>query len=110
MALQKLILIISLFSSTAYASGEFGISPGRDSDGNGNLKYYFNVYENIGGDYYINPYYQYDNDFNLKQHFFKVDLNKHINDKIIIGVGVSNTDNNYFNRRDIRANFIMKLW
>lgn len=110
MVLRKLILIVSLFSSAAYGSGEFGFSPGMGSNGNSNYKYFFSVYENLGGDYYINPYYQYDNDFNLRQHFVKLDFNKHVNNKFIVGIGISNTDNNYFKRQDIKANLIIKLW
>lgn len=110
MALRKLILIISLFSCTANASGELGVVPGVDTNGRQSQKYFFNVYEKLGRNYYINPYYEHTTDFNLKQNYFKLDFNKHVTDKFIIGLGVANTHNNYFDRQEVKANLILKLW
>jgi len=110
MGLLRLILIINLVSFAAYGSGEFGFSSGVSSVGTYNYKFFFNVYENLGGHYYINPYYQYDYDFNFRQHYFKLDLNKHIHDKIIVGFGIDNIHNNYFMRQHFKFNVVFKLW
>lgn len=106
MGLLKLIAIISLFSPAANALGEVGFS----FNGNSNFRYYFNIYENLKGDYYINPYYQYDYNTDYRQHYLKMDINKHLSDNFIMGVGASKTENNYYNRQEIRVNILIKLW
>lgn len=112
MGLQKLMLanLLWFLSTFAFASGEIGLVPGKDQYGRDLFKFYFNVYEHLGKGFYLNPYYQYDSDYNLIQHFFRLDLNKHLNDKIILGVGFYNISNNYFDRTDYRVNLIIRLW
>lgn len=109
MGLLKWLLIINFMSIFAYGSAEVGLTPSLDTSGRKTNKFYMNTYDKITQNYYLNLYLEYEENPQYGQIYQKVDFNKHIND-FVIGVGFSNTKNGFFNKEEIRANFILKLW
>lgn len=110
MALLRLISIL-LFSSLAHAGGEVGYTKGYLLENNTDTnRYYFSIYENVYKDIYINPYFEYMNSLNLKQNYTKLDINKHVNNKLILGIGISNTSNNWNTFTEVKGSVVYKLW
>lgn len=109
MVFLKLLLSISLFGCLAKAEGVLGVTPSFELSGQRTDKIYLDIYENIYKNLYINPYIEIINNRNYQQKYIKIDFNKHYN-TINLGVGLSNTYNNYGNQQEIRVNAILKLW
>lgn len=113
----KQVLILMLLSNSALASGELALVPSYSLNNEKiGHKFSLNIYENIGKGFYINPYAQYEHVFDSHNQFYgKLDLNKHLTDKLIIGGGVShllweNNKNSTYQNSDVHVNVIIKLW
>jgi len=118
--MKALIAAIILLSSVANASGEIGFIPRlAETDATGNTEYgykgYISIYEHLGNEVYLNPYGSIDtlnNDY--KASYFKLDMNKHMGNSFIMGLGIAKEYQDLGfgvkSRQDVHVNFIWKLW
>lgn len=111
MVLRKLIFNIGflLAPTVAIAGANLGTAPGVQINGQLYNKTFVDVYENISGPNYLNVYAELLDMGSFNQTFRKIDLNRHY-DKFVLGVGTSNTVNQYGNFQDVHVNLVMKLW
>lgn len=111
------VLILTLLSSSVLAGGEVALVPSYSLN-NEKIGYKFslNVYEDLGKGFHINPYAQYEQVYDSHNQFYgKLDLNKHLNNKLIVGGGAShllweNNKNSTYQNTDVHVNVIIKLW
>lgn len=113
----RLLLILTLFCNTAYASGELAFVPSYSLNNEKvGYKFSLNVYEHVTNNWHINPYLQYEKVYNSHNQLYgKLDFNKHLNNFVILGAGTSHltwgdNKNNKYTNTDVHVNIIIKLW
>jgi len=110
MGFLKYLLIISLFSFNALGVGEVGYTLTEYNNKQVGHRYFANIYERLFSDYYLNPYYENIKQLNYKHDYYKLDLNKHITSKVIVGIGYQVNQNNFNREEGARLNVLIKLW